>query len=120
VGPAVLPSAQIRLGIASVGPHLLGSHVGALASAAVGGRRQFVASHRASAGQSESVLQTPRAGHVLVRLNERPRFAQPDPGVGIARIDLGRAAEAGPRRERIARQRRRPSFLDKLLYFGGG
>ena len=62
MGPAVLPSAQIRLGIASVGPHLLGSHVGALASAAVGGRRQFVASHRASAGQSESVLQTPRAG----------------------------------------------------------
>lgn len=62
VGPATLPSAQTRLAMPSVGPHLAGSHSAAIVVAGAGGRRQLETSQRSSAAQFASVLQMPRAG----------------------------------------------------------
>ena len=62
VGPALEPSAQIRVGRPNAGPHLAGSHSGAIVAAGAGGRRQLERSQRSSAAQFESALQMPRAG----------------------------------------------------------
>jgi hypothetical protein len=61
VGPAMLPSSQIRREIPGCGPHFWSSQVSAIASAGLGGSRQLDRSQRSSGAQFESTVQTPRA-----------------------------------------------------------
>ena len=77
----------------------------------------------AQAGRDIAIgrLQLQRALEILALLGQdRHHAAEAGPCVGACRIQLGRAAEAGPRRIGVARQRRRAPLLDELLNFGGG
>src|SRR6185436_12385713 len=60
--PPTLPSAHMRVGSPSRGPHLVASQVAALGGTAVGARRQLDLSQRASDGQSVSAVHSPVAG----------------------------------------------------------
>src|SRR4029079_9456374 len=60
--PPTLPSAHMRVGSPSRGPHLVASPVAGLGGTAVGARRQLDLSQRASDGLSVSAVHSPVAG----------------------------------------------------------